>query len=177
MSAVDLYTTYQFIKRLVTPFEKWRAFNLGIIDGEGRQLRTRSEFKNESEHSAFGYLDLLALNLKKILAKVPGGNKTFGTYAAALLLMREYPKVQREEAALIDELPELMEGYLAEAALLDEDAPTNSGVGGPAIATSGNTPLGLRDPKRKGYKAGNELDTIAMQKNLASIMLKRNAPQ
>lgn len=156
-NAVDLFTTYQFIKRLVTPFEKWKAYHLGIIDSQGHQLRTREQFKTQAERDAFGYLDLLALNLKKLLAKLPGGDKTIATYAAALLLLKEYPKVHKEDAELIDNLESLFESYIAEVgAVIEEDAPVNN-VGGGNIAGAGVGPKGAPPVSNKNkYKRDNE---------------------
>jgi len=174
MSAVDLFTTYQFIKRLVAPFSKWKAFQLGIIDSEGNQLKTRDQFKTQAERDAFGYLDLLALNMKKLLAKLPGGDKTIATYAAALLLLKEYPKVQKEDAELIEQLPELFEQYL-EQATLSEEVPTNS-AGTGAIAGIGVGPKGEPPVSSKTrYKKQNEKDTQAMLDNVMGI-LRRNKP-
>ena len=34
----NVYFVYQFIKKLVTPFNKPRAFELGIIDEKGKVL-------------------------------------------------------------------------------------------------------------------------------------------
>jgi hypothetical protein len=174
MSAVDLFTTYQFVKRLVTPFNKWKAFNLGIIDAEGNQLLHRGDFKSQAERDAFGYLDILAMNLKKLLAKLPGGDKTIATYAAALLLLKEYPKVQKEDADLITNLDAIFESYMEEAALF-EDAPTNS-AGGGAIAAIGIGPQGEPPVSSKSrYKKKNEDDTQAIFNNVA-VILKRNKP-
>ena len=36
---VDLFLVYQMIKRLATPFEKWSAYELGIIDDKGMPLK------------------------------------------------------------------------------------------------------------------------------------------
>lgn len=168
-NAVDIYTTYQFIKKLVTPFEKWKAYHLGIIDSQGHQLRTRDQFKTQAERDAFGYLDLLALNMKKLLAKLPGGDKTISTYAAALLLLKEYPKVQHEDVELIDNLETIFEGYLAEASLL-EDGPTNA-VGTGAIAGAGVGPKGEPPVSTKSrYKKKNEQDTAAIIANVSAIL-------
>ena len=41
--AIDLFVTYRFIKLLVTPFEKTKAFELGIIDEKGKILKRRRE--------------------------------------------------------------------------------------------------------------------------------------
>lgn len=160
--AVDLYTTYHFVKRLATPFNKWTAFKLGIIDEKGHQLKTRGELKTDQEKSAFGYSDLLAANLKRLLAKVPGGNSTFGTYAAALLLMKEYPKVVKEDMSLIDELPSLLEEYMK------EDVPTNA-TGAAVAGTIGEPPV---RPKNK-YKKNNEHESKTIEANLNTILRRR----
>lgn len=164
--AVDLYTTYHFVKRLVTPFNKWDAYKLGIIDENGQQLKHRADLKTDKEKAAYGFSDLLAANLKRLLAKVPGGDKTISTYAAALLLLKEYPKVQKEDMSLIDELPELLEKYMA------EEAPTNST--GPAVAGTIGEPI-VR-PKNK-YKKNNEKDARAIEANVSSILRRKSNDQ
>ena len=57
------------------------------------------------------------LNLKKLLAKVPGGSSRIATYAAALLLLKEQNNVSEE---LIENLDEVYEEYLKEAQMLNE---------------------------------------------------------
>ena len=37
--AVDLFLVYQFVKRLSTPFEDTKAFELGLIDEKGKRDR------------------------------------------------------------------------------------------------------------------------------------------
>lgn len=165
--AVDLYTTYHFVKRLVTPFNKWDAYKLGIIDENGQQLKHRADLKTDKEKAAYGFSDLLAANLKRLLAKVPGGDKTISTYAAALLLLKEYPKVQKEDMSLIDELPELLEKYMA------EEAPTNST--GPAIQ-SRDLMLG-GDGHKKTYKKNNEKDARAIEANVTAILRRKSNDQ
>lgn len=85
---VDLYLVYSFIKRLVTPFNKWPAFAYGIIDARGTVLKDRRSLHGK-ERDSFGVYDLMILNLKKALAKIPGGNTKLATYAAALWLIKE----------------------------------------------------------------------------------------
>ena len=70
---VDLFLVFSFIKRLVTPFNKWAAFKEGIIDAKGNILVPRRDFTKASQRKAFGIFDQLILNLKKLLAKLPGG--------------------------------------------------------------------------------------------------------
>src|SRR6056300_889826 len=87
---VDLFMLYQFIKRLATPFNKWRAYELGIIDDKGNILKNAKERRTVQERDAFGKFDLLVLKLKKLLEKIPGGQTRLGSYAAALWLIKEH---------------------------------------------------------------------------------------
>lgn len=87
---LDLYLTYTFVKRLATPFSQWPAFQLGIIDEHGNVLRKKSRLGSREENEAWGYFDIMVANLKKLLAKAPGGDKRIATMAAALLLLREH---------------------------------------------------------------------------------------
>ena len=85
----DLLYLYQFLKRLITPFEKTEAFKLGIIDKNGKNLIKRKDFTNQQQRNAYTYFDTLVFNLKKMLAIVPGGKSLLGTFAASMLLLRE----------------------------------------------------------------------------------------
>lgn len=87
---VDLFLVYQFIRRLATPFNEWEAYKLGIIDEKGNILKKRKNLALARERNAFGVFDLLVLNIKKLLAKVPGGSSRLASYAAALYLIREW---------------------------------------------------------------------------------------
>ena len=49
--AIDLIITYRVVKMLVTPFNKFKAFDLGIIDEKGKVLRKFKEVKgSERKH-------------------------------------------------------------------------------------------------------------------------------
>jgi lysophospholipase L1-like esterase len=87
---VDLFLVYQFIRRLATPFKEWDAYKLGIIDERGNVLRKRKTLKLAKERKAFGVFDVLVLNLKKLIEKVPGGQTRIASYIAALYLIREW---------------------------------------------------------------------------------------
>ena len=93
MSALDALLTYQFMKRLVTPFNKMEAYKLGLIDENGKFLKTRKDLNTDAERRALGFFDITVINLKKILAKVPGGGSRFGTLAAALFLVKEQANI------------------------------------------------------------------------------------
>ncbi len=85
----NIYFVYQFLKKLVTPFEKTEAFKLGIIDKDGKILKKRRDLETKEEKAAYNLSDTLVWNLKKILAKVPGGSSKIASYGAALWLIKE----------------------------------------------------------------------------------------
>jgi len=85
----NIYFVYQFLKKLVTPFEKTEAFKLGIIDEKGKILKKRRDLETKEEKAAYNLSDTLVWNLKKILGKVPFGKSKLASYAAALWLIKE----------------------------------------------------------------------------------------
>lgn len=91
---VDLFLVFNFIKRLVTPFEKWEAYKEGIIDEKGNLLIKRKDFVKNSQKSAFGIFDQMILNMKKLLGKLPGGQTKLASYASALWLIREQQRIE-----------------------------------------------------------------------------------
>ena len=74
---------------MITPFDQWDAFKLGIISSEGKVLKKRKTLNTEEEKRDWGYFDIVAANVKKLITKLPGGDSKLMTYAATGLLMRE----------------------------------------------------------------------------------------
>jgi hypothetical protein len=101
---VDLFLVYQFIRRLATPFKDWEAFKLGIIDENGNVLKKRKDLLTVKERQAFGVYDVMILNLKKLLAKIPGGSSRIASYAAALYLIREWNHFSDTDSLLTEDL-------------------------------------------------------------------------
>lgn len=159
MNPVDTYIVYKFIKKLVTPFNQMPAFHLGLIDEKGNFLRPRKDFSQEDK-SALTLFDVMIINLKRLIAKIPGGGSRIGTIAAAMLLLRSNPKKLKEET-LVNDLFELEENFYKlyeEIADLYEDAPPINVTTGIA----GLTPDSLKIPEkaRKKYKEKNAADMI-----------------
>lgn len=86
---VDLFLVYQFIRRLATPFESWDAYKQGVIDKDGKILVKKND-RTQEQRKSWGTFDVMVANLKKLLAKVPGGSSKIASYAAALYLIREW---------------------------------------------------------------------------------------
>jgi len=101
---VDLFLVYQFIIRLVTPFAEWDAFKLGIIDKNGKVLKKRATLTSAEEKKAWGHFDILAANLKKLIAKLPGGDTKLVSYAAAGLLLKEQKNIEHMSEEEIAEI-------------------------------------------------------------------------
>lgn len=87
-SILDSYFVYQFVKRLVKPFNKWDAYKTGVIDENG-EILVPEEKRTLEQKRSFKYYDLLVRNLKRALAKIPGGSSRIATYSAAVWLLRE----------------------------------------------------------------------------------------
>lgn len=119
----DLLYTYQFIRRLATPFREWDAYKLGIIDENGKVLKKRSTFKTPEERNAWGLFDRLVANLKKLLGTIPLGKTRLASYAAALLLLKESNNTELEDLD-DDELDKLVDEmfkeYLEELDIVEE---------------------------------------------------------
>ena len=142
---VDLYMVYEFVKRLSTPFNETKAFKLGLIDDKGKRLKKAS---SRDEKNAMTYYDRLIFNLKRLLAKLPGGESKFVSFAAALFLLKESdkPRNKRRQYITESEFYEFTRGnkQLIES-LLTEEAPANN-VGSGNIAGAGD---GEDPPMRK----------------------------
>ena len=94
-SAADFVYTIRFLKLLTTPFEKMGAYEIGLIDKDGNVDKKRKE---ELKLTMDGRMDLsthytsfirLVINLKRLLAKAPGGKSVIARYGSALLLIKE----------------------------------------------------------------------------------------
>ena len=86
---VDMFLTYQFLKRINVPFEKWDAYKLGIIDKSGKVLKKKKDLDTADEKAAWGYFDILTANLKKLLSKFPAGDSLLGSSIASYLMLKE----------------------------------------------------------------------------------------
>lgn len=92
-SAADLVYTIRFLKLLVTPFEKTEAFKAGIIGEDGKrnkEFNTNSTDDREAYRSHYTPFHRLVFNLKRLMAKVPGGQSVVARYGAALALIKEH---------------------------------------------------------------------------------------
>ena len=103
-SAADLVYTIRFLKLLVTPFEETDAYKAGIIDEDGNK---RKDFSMNTTDNREAYREhytafhRLVYNVKRLMAKAPGGSSRLASYAAALYLIKEHGQLSNKNVEKI----------------------------------------------------------------------------
>lgn len=88
--AGDLVYTFRFLTLLVTPFDKTKAYEAGIIDENGKRRKDFDKDQNRQEYkNYYTPFHRLVFNIKRLMAKAPGGGSRLASYAAALFLIKE----------------------------------------------------------------------------------------
>lgn len=93
----------RIIYKLVTPFANSDAYKLGIIDADGKALKKHSDLTTTDEKNAYDMLDRLVFNLKRLLAKLPGGDSKLKSLAAAYFLVKEHMDNEDVSDALLED--------------------------------------------------------------------------
>lgn len=117
--AADAVYTFRFIRILTKKWVDMEAYDLGIIDENGKALKKSRELKTQEEKNAYTTFHRLVFNIKRIIQKLPFGKSTLASYAAALFLLKESEDIPELETILesyVDELGgELPKGELSES--------------------------------------------------------------
>ena len=93
-SAANAYFTYKFLRTLTRSWTDMPAYELGIIDENGKVIR-KAQTKEEKE--SYTIFDRLAFNIKRILEKLPFGKSKLASYATALFLIREHTGMNEDQ--------------------------------------------------------------------------------
>ena len=86
--AADLAYTFRFIRMMVMDWKDWDAYKLGIIDENGKRNKN-VKMDSDEKRSAYTPFIRLAANIKRLIAKIPGGGSKLGSFASALYLIKE----------------------------------------------------------------------------------------
>ena len=86
--AADLGYTFRFIRMMVMDWKDWDAYKEGIIDENGKRNRN-VKLDTDAKKSAYTPFIRLAANIKRLIAKIPGGGSKLGSFASALFLIKE----------------------------------------------------------------------------------------
>lgn len=158
---IDTYLLYEFLKRLTTPFNQMDAYRMRLIDDNGNILKRREDFNSE-ELRALSKFDIVIINLKKLIGRIPGGQSQLASIAAAIYLMREENNIN--ESTLENSIFELENKYYnifnEISSLNEDDVPANNTSG-----IAGLTPDSLKIPPkaRRKYVRHNEKTTEILQ--------------
>jgi hypothetical protein len=184
-NVADTYMIYQVLKRLTTPFDETKAFELGLIDKDGKLLKKP---KTTDEKKAYTYFDRFIFNMKRLLHRV-GLKSKFATYGAALFLLKEdrdgyMPTDQEMLKGVLEEELYLRQNYSKNLAMLREDAPANAT--GAAVAGTGDDKVhwrhrgvksGMRGRKQKVGRSISALNFIKQRNKLmANTNVKSSYP-
>ena len=99
---IDALVAYRVLKLLVTPFNRTKAFELGIIDAKGKVLKKSRDISDPKERNAYTLLIRFVFNLKRILQKVGIRGPLGSSAAAALAFFKEEAGEQLSDTAALD---------------------------------------------------------------------------
>jgi hypothetical protein len=124
----DLFYAFRFLKLLVTPWNKTGAFEQGIIDENGKNLKKAKELTTPQEKEVYTVFHRLVYNLKRLLNKGPFGKSKLASYAAALFLIKENTNLTEEEIReVLEEILGDLDESLNESAFYVKDEVLNPG--------------------------------------------------
>ncbi len=125
----DVIYAFKFLRTLTKPWNKMKAFELGIIDKDGKVLKKGKDLETSEEKAAYTIFHRLVFNVKRLIGKVPGGKTTIGSYAAALFLLKEHVDLSEEEIKAV--MSEVLDAHelesLEEATWFQEDSKLKPG--------------------------------------------------
>jgi len=159
---VDLYIVYRILRKLTTPFDQWDAYKQGVIDVEGNIIMKPDDRVKQDQRDSLTTLDVLILNLKKILGKLPYGKTKLASYGAALFLIKEEKNLTEEN------LEKKFMNYLNSQNLHEEIA----NITGPGVAgTTGDPPISSKIMMRRF--ANNDVFVVDTERYLKARLGKR----
>ena len=86
--AADTVYAFRFIRMLVLDWKDWDAYKEGIIDENGKRVKS-VKIDNLEKSSVWTPFIRLCANIKRLVSKAPGGGSRLGSFAAALYLIKE----------------------------------------------------------------------------------------
>ena len=166
---LNLFVLYKFIKELSTPFSETKAFELGLIDKDGKLLKSPNTKK---EKEAYSYFFRFIFNLKRLMGKV-GLQSRVCTFAAALFLLKEETNKNWSNKQLLDEIYKNIEYLNQNQDLMEEIA----NVTGPSVPGTGSNTAHWYDPKKKKGRPREmrrPINGVTYLKRIANEAEKRN---
>ena len=95
MNVVDTVIVFRILKMMTRKWEEMDAYKFGLIDDNGKRIKTKKP-KTSEEKSSFTLLHRLVFNLKRVLELLPFGRTRLASYAASLALLKEHFNIDGE---------------------------------------------------------------------------------
>lgn len=91
----DRIYAYRVMQLLLKPFTETKAYDLGIIDAKGKELRPATD----KEQGSYSRLHKMAFQVKQIIDDLPSGKQRLRKIATAMGLLRPtgVPKMYQED--------------------------------------------------------------------------------
>ena len=144
---IDTIYTFRFLKLLSTKWEDTDAYELGIIDENGKPLKKVKDLTTTEEKKAYTPFVRLVYKLKRLMGTIPGGKSAVARYGAAVLLIKEHSNEVEQMGINLKDLEEGLKKYMDGVEVLEEEV-TNS-VGG---IDGKEQPLGKKGEIKKRKK-------------------------
>jgi hypothetical protein len=180
--AVDIFVLYKIIKALITPFDETPAFELGLIDANGKRLKKAS---TKEEKKAMQFFDRFVFNLKRIMHKV-GLKSKFSNMAAALFLLKEEQAYadgtfNYTDDEILSEVKNIMEELQMKSnKTLEQLTEEIANASGAAVAGTGDDPVHWKSNKslkigQKGTKKrqGRSLSAVGFIERMKRLAVEK----
>ena len=95
-TAGDLVYTFRFIRMLVLKWPEWDAYKQGIIDDNGKRVKS-VKIDTQAKKDAWTPFIRLCANIKRLVSKIPGGGSRLGGFVSALYLIKENGKLKDKD--------------------------------------------------------------------------------
>ena len=89
MGVIDTVIVFRILKMMTRKWEEMDAYKFGLIDANGKRIKTKKA-KSSEEKNSFTLLHRLVFNLKRVLELLPFGRTRLASYAASLALLKEH---------------------------------------------------------------------------------------
>lgn len=155
---VDNLIAFRIVKMLVTPFNETQAFKFGIIDDKGNPLKKIKDLKTMDERDSYTMLHRMVFRLKKLLARLPGGESKLASFTAAYFLVKECIEMDRNPHSLEEDFEYLLKKInhnsltLVEETLIVEKMLKKACEEVPANATGAAVSTDIPVPKKRDIK-------------------------
>ena len=86
--AADLAYTFRLIRMLVMDWKSWDAYKEGLIDENGKRIKS-VKIDTDAQRDSYTPFIRLCANIKRIVSKIPSGSSKLGGFISALFLIKE----------------------------------------------------------------------------------------